>query len=78
MADRHITYEGMADDWVALLRHLGIEEADVFGYSMGAGVALQIAIRHPSAARRLVLASASYTSEGMQPELQRNGPEHHA
>ena len=69
VADRHITYEGMADDSVALLRHLGIEEADVFGYSMGAGVALQIAIRHPSAARRLVLASAAYTSEGMQPEL---------
>ena len=69
VADRLITYEGMADDTAALLRHLGIEEADVFGYSMGAGVALQLAIRHPSAARRLVLASVSYTSEGMQPEL---------
>ena len=69
VADRPITYEGMADDTAALLWHLGIEEADVFGYSMGAGVALQLAIRHPSAARRLVLASASYTSEGMQPEL---------
>src|SRR5918998_1155708 len=67
--DRPITYEGMADAVAALLRHLGIEEADAFGYSMGGGVALQLAIRHPDSVRRLVVASASYTSEGMQPEL---------
>ena len=67
--DRPITYEGMADDVAALLGHLGIEEADAFGYSMGGGVALQLAIRHPDSVRRLVVASASYTSDGMQPEL---------
>src|SRR5215207_2892801 len=67
--DRPITYEGMADDVVVLLGHLGIEEADAFGYSMGGGVALQLAIRHPDSVRRLAVASASFTSEGMQPEL---------
>jgi pimeloyl-ACP methyl ester carboxylesterase len=67
--ERHITYESMADDVATLLGHLGIEEADVFGFSMGGGVALQLAIRHPGLVRRLVVASASYTSEGMQPEL---------
>ena len=67
--DRPITYEHMADDVAALLRYLGIEEADAFGYSMGGGVALQLAIRHPGSVRRLVVASASYTSDGMQPEL---------
>ena len=67
--DRPITYEGMADDTAALLRHLGIEKANVFGYSMGGGVALQIAIRHPEVVRKLVVASASYTSDGMYPEL---------
>src|SRR5215212_8568516 len=67
--DRPITYEGMADDTAALLRHLGIEEADVFGYSMGGGVALQVAVRHPEVVRKLVVASASYTSDGMHPEL---------
>jgi len=67
--DRPIAYEGMADDVAALLRHLGIDEADAFGYSMGGGVALQLAIRHPGSVRRLVAASASYTSDGMQPEL---------
>src|SRR3712207_4309358 len=49
VVDRPITYEGMADDTAALLRHLAIEKADVFGYSMGGGVALQLAIRHPEA-----------------------------
>ncbi|HET9927455.1 MAG TPA: alpha/beta hydrolase [Rubrobacter sp.] len=69
VADRPITYEGMADDVAALLRRLGIDEADAFGFSMGGGVALQLAIRHPDSVRRLVVASASYTSDGMQPEL---------
>jgi pimeloyl-ACP methyl ester carboxylesterase len=69
VADRPITYEAMADDVADLIRHLGIEEADAFGYSMGGGVALQLAIRHPGLVRRLVVASASYASDGMQPEL---------
>ena len=63
--DRPITYEQMADDSAALLEHLGIEQADVVGYSMGGGIALQLAIRHPTRVRRLVVASASYTYDGM-------------
>jgi pimeloyl-ACP methyl ester carboxylesterase len=67
--DRPLSYKHMADDTAALLRHLGIEQADVFGYSMGGGVVLQVAIRHPEVVRKLVVASASYTSEGMHQEL---------
>ena len=67
--DRPLSYEQMADDTAALLRHLGIEQADVFGFSMGGGVALQVAVRYPEVVRKLVVASASYTSEGMHPEL---------
>ncbi len=67
--DRPLSYEQMADDVAALMKHLGIERADVFGYSMGGGVALQVAIRHPEMVRKLVVASASYTSDGMHPEL---------
>src|ERR687885_1056943 len=67
--DRPLTYEQMADDVAALIGHLGIEKADVFGYSMGGGVAFQVAIRHPEVVRKLVVASASYTSDGMHPEL---------
>ena len=42
--DRPLIYEQMVDDTVALMRHIGIENADIFGYSMGAGIALQISI----------------------------------
>lgn len=63
--DRPITYEQMADDTAALLAHLDIGEADVFGFSMGGGIALQLAIRHPGVVGKLVVASTSYTSDGM-------------
>jgi pimeloyl-ACP methyl ester carboxylesterase len=63
--DRPLTYEQMADDTAALIRELGIDGADVFGYSMGGGIALQVAIRHPDVVRKLVVASASFTSDGM-------------
>jgi pimeloyl-ACP methyl ester carboxylesterase len=63
--DRPITYEQMADDSAALLGHLGVDSADVVGYSMGGGIALQLSIRHPAAVRKMVVASATYTSDGM-------------
>jgi pimeloyl-ACP methyl ester carboxylesterase len=66
--DRPLTYEAMADDAAALTRHLGIGDADVFGYSMGGATALQIAIRHPDLVRKLVVASAGYASDSMHPE----------
>src|ERR687894_1350952 len=60
--DRPISYEQMADDVAALLRHPETGAADVFGFSMGGGVALQLAIRQAEVVRKLVVASASYTS----------------
>jgi pimeloyl-ACP methyl ester carboxylesterase len=38
----------------------------VFGFSNGGTTALQVAIRHPATARRLVIASANYSRAGMQ------------
>jgi pimeloyl-ACP methyl ester carboxylesterase len=66
--DRPITYEHMADDTAGLLRHLGIEAADVIGYSMGGSTALQLAVRHPALVRKLVVASAGFSSDSMHPE----------
>jgi pimeloyl-ACP methyl ester carboxylesterase len=67
--DRPITYEQMADDTAALIRHLGLGPVDVFGYSMGGGVAIQLSIRHPELVRKQVVASAGYDYDAMQPEL---------
>jgi pimeloyl-ACP methyl ester carboxylesterase len=66
--DRPITYEQMADDTAALIDHLEIDSADVLGFSLGGCVALQVAIRHPGLVRRLVVASASFSSDGMPAE----------
>lgn len=63
--DTPITYEGMADDVAVAMEALGVEKADIFGYSMGAGVALQLAIRHPEKVDRLVAASGGYSSKGL-------------
>ena len=67
--DRPISYEQMADDVAALMQGVGVPQADVFGYSMGAGVAYQLAVRHPGRVGRLAAASATYKTEGMYPEL---------
>jgi pimeloyl-ACP methyl ester carboxylesterase len=67
--DRPLSIEQFADDTVALVHHLGIEQVDIFGYSIGAAVALQIATQHPEVVRKLVLASISYHKEGMHPGL---------
>ena len=67
--DRPLSLEQMADDVAAALRHLGIERADLFGYSMGAAVALHAAIRHPEIVRKLVLASVTYDLSGVHPGL---------
>jgi pimeloyl-ACP methyl ester carboxylesterase len=63
-AERQLSYEGMADDIAALLVHLKVEKADIFGYSTGATVAVQIAVRHPEMVDQLIAASAWYSSEG--------------
>lgn len=67
--DRPLSLEQMADDTAALLSQLGIEKADFFGYSMGSGVALQIAIRRPEVVRKLMLASVTYNMSGLHPGL---------
>ena len=67
--DRPLSYEHMADDVYALLAEVGIDKADIFGFSLGGGVALQLAIRHPEVVRKLVVASVSYTSDGLYPEV---------
>ena len=67
--DRPLTIEGMAEDVAAALPQLGIERADVLGYSSGGSVALHFAVRHPEMLRKLVLMSVSYTLSGVHPGL---------
>jgi pimeloyl-ACP methyl ester carboxylesterase len=65
--DRPITYQNLADDVAAFMDAVGVPKADVFGYSMGAGAGLQLAIRHPAKVNKLVAASVAYDLKGWQP-----------
>lgn len=67
--DRLLSIDSWAADTAALLRHLGVEDADLFGYSSGTGVALQVAVDHPELVNRLVLASAAINRDGMHPGI---------
>ncbi len=67
--DRPITYSNLADDVAAFMDAVGVEKADVFGYSMGAGAGLQLAIRHPEKVDQLIAASVAYDVKGWQPEF---------
>src|SRR2546422_127116 len=67
--DRPLSVELMADDIAALIKHLGLERPDVMGYSLGGGVALQTAIRHPEAVGKLVVVSTPFRRNAFYPEI---------
>jgi pimeloyl-ACP methyl ester carboxylesterase len=67
--DRELRFELMADDIAALIKHLGLEEAGVMGYSLGGGVALRTAIQHPEVVRKLVLVSTPFKRDGWYREI---------
>jgi len=67
--DRALGFDVMADDTAALLQHLQVIQADVVGFSAGSVVAQQLAIRHPTLVRRLVLASAFFARRGLPDAL---------
>lgn len=67
--DRPLRFEFMADDIAALIAYLRLGKADVLGYSMGGGVALQTVIRHPASVTRLIVISAPMAQDGFYPEV---------
>src|SRR5882762_635797 len=65
---RDFSYENLADDVAALLDNLKIPRADLIGYSMGGGVAMQCAIRHPDKVRKVVSISSFFRQDGVLKE----------
>jgi pimeloyl-ACP methyl ester carboxylesterase len=69
IADRPFSFEQSAEDTAALLKHLKIEKADLFGFSNGGHMALQVAIRHPQFVRKLIVTSAGFKRDGHYAEF---------
>lgn len=67
--DRELSVFHMADDIAALITHLGVGPCDLVGYSLGGGVALQTAIKHPDVVRRLVVLSTPFRRDAFWPDI---------
>ena len=67
--DRPLSVQAMADDTLALLASLGIPQADLFGYSLGAAISLNIITNHPAVVRKAALASVTYDKTGLHPDM---------
>ncbi len=66
--DRPLTGDGLTSDVVGLLEHLHLDQVDVWGFSVGGAVALQLAITRPDLVRKLIVSSVSFRAEGMRGE----------
>jgi pimeloyl-ACP methyl ester carboxylesterase len=66
---RPLRYESFGDDIAALIGHLGLGQADLLGYSLGAGASLRAAIQHPHLVRRLGVVSFPLRRDAWFPEV---------
>jgi pimeloyl-ACP methyl ester carboxylesterase len=67
IVDRPLRIPQLAQDTVDLLDQIGVRQADFYGYSLGAGIALEIGINHPEKVRKLVLQSLAINNDGFHP-----------
>ena len=67
--DRPFSYEAFGDDIAALIEHLGLGQADLLGYSLGASASLRCAIQHPDRLRKLAVVSIPFRRDGWFPEV---------
>ena len=69
LGNRDINLVEMGNDIAGVVKKLGYQKVDVLGYSLGGGVAFQVAAQHPELVRRLVLVSTIYGTDGFYPEM---------
>jgi pimeloyl-ACP methyl ester carboxylesterase len=70
LRDTPMSHERNGDDVAAVLRHLGIRQTDVAGYSHGGDAAIRMAIQHPEMVRNLIVISTGFSLDGWYPEGQ--------
>ena len=70
--NRPLSYELLTDDVIALMDHLHIPQADVVGWSDGAILALDAALRYPKRVRRVFAFAANTRADGIIPGGDKN------
>lgn len=68
--DRPLTAENLASDVAGLLDHLGVTQADIFGFSVGGFTTIALSLARPDLCRKIIVGSASFSPEGIRPENQ--------
>ncbi len=68
-----LSYQLMARDMIGLMDHLGIEKADIVGWSDGGNIGLAMAMRYPDRVGRLVTYGSNFHTNGMVPDEEGEG-----
>jgi pimeloyl-ACP methyl ester carboxylesterase len=63
-----LSYSQMADDMIALMDHLGLEKADIVGWSDGGNIGIDMAIRYPTRVGKLVTYGSNFHTNGLVPD----------
>ena len=67
--DRPIDVRLMAGDIAGLIGHLGLDRPDVVGYSLGGGVAFQVAVQYPELIGRMVMVATNIRRSAIYPDM---------
>ena len=67
--DQPFGYDLMAEDYVALLDHLGIDKTALVGWSDGGIIGFDIAMKHPERLTKLFAHAANSTVDGLTPTV---------
>jgi pimeloyl-ACP methyl ester carboxylesterase len=70
--DTPISYEVMANDVLGLMDHLGIDKADLVGWSDGGIIGLELAIKHPDRLNKVVAYGANFDPTGVRLDIGQN------
>ena len=70
--DRPYGYDLMADDVVAVLDSLNIPRADIVGWSDGAIIGIDLALRHPDRIGKVFAFAANTQTEGVKDGVEKN------
>jgi pimeloyl-ACP methyl ester carboxylesterase len=69
---RAFGYDLMADDVVALMDMLGVRKADIVGWSDGAIIGLDLALRHKDRVGKIFAFAANSLTSGVKDEVEKN------
>jgi pimeloyl-ACP methyl ester carboxylesterase len=69
MPGHPFTVTQMVKDTVTVMDKLGLQKADIVGYSTGAAVALELVVTHPERVNKVTLISGVYDRSGVRKEL---------